>query len=378
MQSDTHLTDLWYPFPRPLKLFVEVPSRGSEKMKRLWWSVAVCVGIALTALTYQESRLESAAGRAEREIREVRFIQPRLTVEQVYARCEPRAEADGTVSDVWCSTPPGVGDNLRRSSSGDVRREAPSRGESQTRVLHLDGVTQLISSQSRESLDQAVRRLESGVRRRPDDARALSDLATAYFVRGQQNENLYDLVLALSTVDKAARANNRLPEALFNRALFLQEMSLHTEARLAWDQYLRLEKDPDWSAEAQARRQSLEKVSADQIWMQQQQRLGEAVLQGDMGTAEKIVTQLRQPAQKYAAEQILGQWGEAVLAKDFDRADRFLRIARVIGDALRQSGAITIPNRSWPLSRRKRKRWPRSAARKRRSECWRSPPDRLS
>jgi len=306
-------------------------------MKRLWWSVAVGLGVALAAVAGKELYSGISAWRDGGDIRKLRFIQPRLTMGRVYSRCEPRTEA-GMVSEVWCKTPPGAGQAVSPSAAKAAGHagEGPSRG-SLPADLHLDGAAQLITSQDQESLDQAVRRLESDALSRPN-ARTLNDLATAYFVRGQQTENLYDLILALSTIDKAVREDGRLPEALFNRALFLQEMSLRTEAWLAWQKYLSLPEETGWSTEAQARLQSLRRISAEDLWKQQREALEAAALRGDTSTAEEIVTRFRQAAQKYAAEQALGQWGEALLARDDGRAGRFLLIARTIGEALRQIG----------------------------------------
>src|SRR5919106_370814 len=202
----------------------------------------------------------------------------------------------------------------------------------------LTGEMLEIASQSPGGIEGAVRQLEGKARRKLKDAQTLSDLAAAYFVRGQQNENLYDLVQALSTVDKAVQVNGSLHEARFNRALFLQEMSLRTAAYFAWQGYLRLDEEPGWAAEAQARLQSLQKMSAAEVWAQQQKLLDEAALNGDRSTVEEIVTRFRQPARKYVEETVLGRWGEALEAKDDEQAVNFLKIARSIGEALREAG----------------------------------------
>jgi CHAT domain-containing protein len=296
-------------------------------MKRFLWLIPICLVcvVAVPGLKSWPSHLRSSQQRS---------IQPRLTFEPDYAHCEPQPGAN-----VWCSSPQRTGAEARRSPSPEAGRSegGVSRGASRAEALSAD-VARQIASQSPGAVEGAVRQLESKARRNPNDAKTLNDLAAAYFVRGQQRENLSDLVQALSTVDRAVRAKDDLPEALFNRALFLQEMSLRTEAYFAWQGYLRLPEESGWDAEAQARLQSLKAVSADEIWAQQRNFLDEAALQGDAGTVEGIVSRFRQQARKYVEEKVLGRWGEALEANDGERASRFLKIARSIGDALREAG----------------------------------------
>ena len=99
-------------------------------MKRLWWSVAICLAVALAVPLAWEGFSSGAGGKAVRSVKEIRFIQPRLTMGSIYSRCEPRAEENGTFSPVWCSAPPGAGQALLRSTAKAARRTGggPSRG----------------------------------------------------------------------------------------------------------------------------------------------------------------------------------------------------------------------------------------------------------
>ena len=114
------------------------------------------------------------------------------------------------------------------------------------------------------SLDRSISQLEEAVTLSPRDARLLTDLAAAYFVRGQQNDQPKDFIMALATIDKAVQADGRLHPALFNRALFLQGMSLRTEAWFAWQAYLALDREPGWAEEAEAHLASIKKATGSE------------------------------------------------------------------------------------------------------------------
>jgi CHAT domain-containing protein len=289
-------------------------------MKRFLWLIPIVLAIVVAAAV-------STGWHSRNSNSQQRSIQPRLTFEPGYARCEPRPDAN-----VWCSAPQGAGAEARRPPSPDAgsSEEGVSRGASRAEARSAD-VARQFAFQSPEAVEGTVRQLESKARQNPNDAQALSNLAAAYFVRGEQKENLYDLVQALSTVDKAVQADGNLHETRFNRALFLQEMSLRTAAYFAWQDYLKLDEERGWAEEAQARLQNLKKTSATEIWAQQQKLLDEAALTEDLSTVEGIVAGFRQPARKYVEETVLGQWGEAFNAD-------FLKIARSVGEALRESG----------------------------------------
>ena len=50
--------------------------------------------------------------------------------------------------------------------------------------------------------------------------------------------------------DRAVKADNRLAEAWFNRALALERLAMVGEARGAWSDYLKVDDRSEWAAEA--------------------------------------------------------------------------------------------------------------------------------
>jgi tetratricopeptide (TPR) repeat protein len=97
-----------------------------------------------------------------------------------------------------------------------------------------------------ERRDEAIKALESAHARANADAGVAVDLATALIARGTQP----DLVRALELSDGAWRSA-KMPEAAWNRALALEYLRREPEAIEAWNEYLRVDPDSKWSAEAE-------------------------------------------------------------------------------------------------------------------------------
>src|SRR5512147_950215 len=95
MESTLNPADLWYPLPRALP--GETLESGSESMKRFFWLIPICLAIVAAVLGLKSWQSHSRNSQQ-------RSIQPRLTFEPDYARCEPRPDAN-----VWCSPPQRTG-----------------------------------------------------------------------------------------------------------------------------------------------------------------------------------------------------------------------------------------------------------------------------
>lgn len=99
-------------------------------------------------------------------------------------------------------------------------------------------------------VDRAVPLLEQAIEHPAPRAEMLSDLSAAYLVRASRDHNPQDLAKALAVADRAVRADATLPEALFNRALTLERLSLSNEAFRAWQDFIALDAGSPWAAEA--------------------------------------------------------------------------------------------------------------------------------
>jgi tetratricopeptide (TPR) repeat protein len=111
-----------------------------------------------------------------------------------------------------------------------------------------------------DDVERAVPALENAAADVTMDARLLSDLSAAYLVRAARRNETADLVLARTAAEGALRIDGRLPEALFNRALALERLSLIDEARQAWQDYLTADHSSGWATEA---RRHLENLTGD-------------------------------------------------------------------------------------------------------------------
>lgn len=138
-----------------------------------------------------------------------------------------------------------------RTLSPDVRIAA-ARSEKAlaanrtTQTLHDFGVASVIVGE----IDRAVVVLEQAADQPSPDAAIVSDLAAAYLARAGRDNSHEDLMKALGAADRAVMTDPRLPEGLFNRALAFERLALPGEARAAWTDYLRVDDQSSWAAEA--------------------------------------------------------------------------------------------------------------------------------
>jgi CHAT domain-containing protein len=128
--------------------------------------------------------------------------------------------------------------------------------------------------------DDAVKRLQRAIDSKPDSPELLTDLGSAYFLRGRSNRPAdidkatpsfpkslaqnscnpansphwaVDYMCAIDSFGKALMKNPDDPVALFNRALALGDVFLYAPAVDDWQHYLRIDPQGDWSAEARER-----------------------------------------------------------------------------------------------------------------------------
>jgi tetratricopeptide (TPR) repeat protein len=150
------------------------------------------------------------------------------------------------------------GDGSPTSQSPDVRIaaaqiEKEASTDRSPQALHILGVSYLVTG----NVGRAVAALEQAVDPANPDARTLSDLAAGYLVRGTRNKQPEDMAKGLAAADRALKADSRLAEASFNRALALEKLSLAGEARGAWGDYLKVDGRSEWATEARRHLQRL-------------------------------------------------------------------------------------------------------------------------
>ncbi len=158
---------------------------------------------------------------------------------------------------------------------------------------------------------QAIARLRASVETTPSTASAWSDLAAAQYQTALRSSQPSLLPEALASADRALRIDPRMPEARFNRALILERLGIAQAAREAWRQYLEVDSQSPWAAEA---RQRLAKLNVSRSEADPQR------------------------ARTFAEAETLGRWAEAQTLGDGVAARRELDNARAVGKALAGHG----------------------------------------
>jgi tetratricopeptide (TPR) repeat protein len=129
-----------------------------------------------------------------------------------------------------------------------ARSEKALAGVRTPPALHTLGIASLMLG----DYDRAILMLEQAADQPSPDARMVSDLSAAYLARATRDRTHLDLMKALSAADRAVMTDPALPDALFNRALAFERLSLAGEARAAWTDYLRVDDRSGWADEARA------------------------------------------------------------------------------------------------------------------------------
>ena len=99
----------------------------------------------------------------------------------------------------------------------------------------------------------AIETLNHAARIHPNSFPLLVDLATAYFERAEATSKPADYEAGLESLGQAIRLEPSNTAALFNRAILYERLYFYDRAIADWEQLLKVEKDPQWKAEAERR-----------------------------------------------------------------------------------------------------------------------------
>jgi tetratricopeptide (TPR) repeat protein len=106
--------------------------------------------------------------------------------------------------------------------------------------------------------DSAIKSLQRALETQPDSPSLLTDLGSAYFVRGESAHRPIDYGNAIESLGKALGKSPDDPVALFNHALACERLFLYTQAIDDWEHYLRVDPQSDWADDARKRRASIQ------------------------------------------------------------------------------------------------------------------------
>jgi len=202
---------------------------------------------------------------------------------------------------------------------------------------HAAGVAMLLVART----DEAIARLEAEAKRTPSDAPVWSDLAAAQYAAALAGRtSLYPE--ALASADRALRIDARSPEALFNRALILERLGLHNEARGAWQRYLDTDRSSEWANEAREHLARLAAAGTAPPFDADRQRLEQAAASGDEPLVRTLAGRHAERARAFGEAEYLGRWAEALQRNDAAEAARWLAVARNIGLALQHTSGESL------------------------------------
>jgi hypothetical protein len=100
--------------------------------------------------------------------------------------------------------------------------------------------------------DAGVEALRRALELEPHSPAILTDLATAYFQRAQQEDRKDDFGAAYEHLSLALKYRPDDPVALFNRAIVAEHQFLYHQALDDWDRYLQVDPGSEWASEAHA------------------------------------------------------------------------------------------------------------------------------
>jgi tetratricopeptide (TPR) repeat protein len=308
---------------------VVMPEAGAEAERRRFrrpaWLLAVAAAILLAIVLPQarnalwhRSPVDALVAAAPPS---ARVVEPRLTGGFSWAAYKGPMRASGPVSDAarW---------KLNGAAAAVIDRANHDRADA---AQHAAGVALILVEKPEEAAAQLAATAQAS-----NDPKTWSDLAAARYAAAVQygRSSLYPM--ALAAADKALESEPRLPEALFNRALIVQQLGLTIEARRAWERYLDVDSTSPWAKEAREHLAELPATTGSSRFERDQPLLEHAAAANDIARVRRLVDAHRERFRALAEAEYLGRWAEAEQRHDDLEASRWLTVARSIGDALQQ------------------------------------------
>ncbi|HUP59652.1 MAG TPA: CHAT domain-containing protein [Thermoanaerobaculia bacterium] len=140
--------------------------------------------------------------------------------------------------------------------------------------------------------DRAIEALQGFARR---DARALSDIAAAYYLRAKRGGRESELLRALEAALRAVEAMPRDEAARFNLALVQETAGLSGDAIASWDALVAIDRS-QWAEEARERLRRLRKPVVSGPWLVQRRKLRAALAAGDRAAVRTLIADFPTPA----------------------------------------------------------------------------------
>lgn len=220
------------------------------------WRLAACalllVGLAFGVwrVFVRRSDVEQGLLALKAAHRLQRPVESRLSALDSYA---PPAETRGPGKD--------EGDPVSRRRAERLLLDAAAEkpGPASYHALGLYYLTELEFDRAVEQFRRALQTDERNARLHSDLGAALMEKARLDRLDGEAGKSLEEFAESLEHLNRALALDDSLPEALFNRALCYQQMSLPQQAAEDWRKYLEKDSQSAWADEA---RQNLKLIES--------------------------------------------------------------------------------------------------------------------
>lgn len=144
----------------------------------------------------------------------------------------------------------------------------------------------------------AIETLNHAARIHPDSFALLVDLATAYFERAEATASPADYEAGLQYLGDAIKLEPSNPAALFNRAILYERLYFYDRAIADWEQFLKIEQDPGWKAEAEKRLQDLRARQKDRSAWQTPEKLTLARFRAEVAAGHSGIEEYVEAAER--------------------------------------------------------------------------------
>jgi CHAT domain-containing protein len=283
--------------------------------------LVLLAGVTVARRTMPPRDVLAQVARAQRE----RPFAARLSIATEYRPCDVQsAPAGDSLPEATCRP---AGDAPRF-----VNRLLESGESTDPDSLQAAGLAAFIWwDETAPSLDDAIERLLKAHRLAADPVPVAVDLSAAYLVHADRTRNPRDLAMALEYAAQALALEPGNLAALFNHALALESLRLDVQAVNAWAAYLGADRESPWASEARRR------------WDRLQARLRAPKepppgVNATVAEVDSFAAKHPQEARLLGWDDVLGDWGDAVLAGRPARADSLLALVERLGNALQRVG----------------------------------------
>ncbi|HEX7705379.1 MAG TPA: hypothetical protein VF701_02875, partial [Thermoanaerobaculia bacterium] len=287
--------------------------------KRWWLLTAAAATVIAGGVLWQSGERSGVDRLVAAAPRDVRFVEPRISGGFPWAPTEDIQRSAENRDPRHMELVGAAGVVLKETAT-----DASARGRQAAGVAHLIA----------GAPDAAVAELTKASQQ-SQDATVWSDLAAAHYVAALRTDSPEKLSDALSAVDEALRLEPGLREALFNRALILQRLHLRDAALEAWRRYLEVDDRSEWAGEA---RRNMETLTSQQPPIRDEMEGHYSQLEaGDVAVADAFAERDAGEVRRFFQHEVMGRWGDAVLAGRESDASRHLTAARTLANAVSRS-----------------------------------------